>query len=240
MPFRKSARIVLVNTSDKNVRHLFYDVNMRYIQQWEDDMLYFHTWHESRNDLPPGQDYILLPRIEGAGRFLGISAGIEAHPVYGKTWWGEGEIKFYIDGDGEYPTLAGTGVEDYAGTAWGMGSYYNRYQGCPIADEENQYWSFYRFHVPDPIYFSRNCRVELQQIGGGSFEEVFGLYEAGAPLIPVTVDLETNEPPFFRLFDDLPDIKMEDPAFPRGWVNFYRSDAISSVAYFYLDKPVIR
>lgn len=79
--------------------------------------------------------------------------GIFANKAYQTTWWGEGEIKFYIDGDKEFPTLSGTGIEDYIGTAWGQGEYFHRYQGCPIANADSCWWSMYRFHVQDPIYF---------------------------------------------------------------------------------------
>ena len=82
-------------------------------------MSYFHAvWREDKST-KLGVDYTVLPQLSGRGRFLGVSLGIFANKAYETTWWGEGEIKFYIDGDKEFPTLSGTGVEDYIGTAWG-------------------------------------------------------------------------------------------------------------------------
>ena len=87
------------------------------------------------------------------------------------------------------PTLVGTGAEDYIGTAWGQGAYINRFQGAPIAtwDDEGR-WTFYRFHVPDPVWFHRDIGVTLQQIGGARKNIVLGLQNKGAPMIPVTID----------------------------------------------------
>ena len=112
------------------------------------------------------KDYEFLPKVEGRGRFLGVSVGMIADTKqYFKSWWGEGEAKYYIDGDTNNPTLSGTGTEDYIGSAWGQARFINMYQGCPVADHNNMHYSFYRFHVPDPVYFNKDIRVTMQQIG---------------------------------------------------------------------------
>ena len=80
-------------------------------------------------------DYELLPQVKGRGRYLGVNIGVIADKRYGKNWWGEGEVKIYLDGDGKLPTLAGTGAEDYIGTGFGLGAYSHQYQGAPVADE---------------------------------------------------------------------------------------------------------
>ena len=77
--------------------------------------------------------------------------GVNADPLYGNTWWGEGEVKMYIDNDEKFPTINGTGTEDYIGTAWGQGQYTNLYQGCTVADNTEKQYAFYRFHIPDII-----------------------------------------------------------------------------------------
>jgi hypothetical protein len=74
-------------------------------------------------------------------------------------------VKIFLDGDAELPTMAGTGTEDYVGTAWGQGQYAHLYQGSPIADEGRMQWAFYRYHVPDPVWFRKDVRVTVQQIG---------------------------------------------------------------------------
>jgi len=176
----------------------------------------------------------ILPQISGKGRFLGVNFGVMANPAYHKSWWGEGEVKMYLDGDGELPTLVGTGTEDYIGTAWGQGKFINRYTGCLVADSENGYWTFYRYHIPDPIFFENDIRVTIQAMGGNQKEKVIEMMDEEAPMIPVTIQ---NASSFVRLldFEEPADLKNDDLI--DGWTNFYRSDDWSSTAYFYLDKP---
>jgi hypothetical protein len=126
--------------------------------------------------------------VTGKGRFLGVNVGIKANPIYEQYWWGEGEVKMYLDGDNKFPTLVGTGAEDYIGTGWGQGEFYNDYSGCLFANTDSSGWAFYRFHVPDPVYFKTGCRVTLQQMGGNRKELVSGLQNKGVPLIPVAID----------------------------------------------------
>ncbi|MFX4770421.1 DUF2961 domain-containing protein, partial [Acinetobacter baumannii] len=80
-----------------------------------------------------------------------------ANPAYNKIWWGEGEVKVYLDGDKEYPTLVGTGTEDYIGDAWSQNAFVNNYTGCLVSDPDKLQWTFYRYHIPDPVYFKKDC-----------------------------------------------------------------------------------
>jgi hypothetical protein len=132
------------------------------------------------------------------------------------------------------PSLVGTGAEDYIGTAWGQGAYINRYQGAPIAtwDGEGR-WTFYRWHVPDPIWFREGIEVSLQQIGGARKNIVLGLLNKGAPMIPVTIDPGSRNN-FQKLLEN--GKQLADPSLPDGHTNYYRSDDVAAVAYFYLDK----
>jgi len=116
-----------------------------------------------------------------------MNVGVRANPAYGGSWWGEGEVKIFLDGDSGFPTLCGTGTEDYIGSAWGQRKFANRFQGCPVADEQKAEWAFYRFHVPDPVYFENDCRVVLPQIGGNSKEKVIEMVKAGIPMKPISV-----------------------------------------------------
>ena len=237
MPFKTKARVVVANESSVNLTHIFYDINLTRLGKWNEDMLYFHCFWNRESPTTLGEDYTVLPEIKGVGRFLGVSFGVLPNRAYRGSWWGEGEIKFYLDGDKELPSLCGTGVEDYVGTAWYMGAYYNTYQGCPLNGKEGGLWTLYRFHVPDPVLFSESCCVKLQQIGGGSYDDVLKLYQAKVPLIPVTVDLE-KEWKFLKLLELEKPLPLDDPDFPKAWVNFYRQDDVSSTAYFYLNRPV--
>jgi len=238
MPFRSGARIVVTNESGRQVNLIFYDVNYRTLPRQSPDALYFHAWWSRERATALGRDFRILPRVAGHGRFLGASVTVLTNPVYRDTWWGEGEVKIYLDGDRAHATLVGTGAEDYIGTAWGQGAYVNRFQGAPVASwEAGGRWTFYRFHVPDPVFFHSDIEVTLQQIGGARKNVVLDLQRAGAPLIPVTIDPGSRNN-FQQLLTRQPQVPLSDPSLPDGHTNFYRSDDVAAVAYFYLDRPV--
>lgn len=232
MPFKTSARIEIINDSDKPVT-LFYDVNWSSVEKHVTDVLYFHSYWNRENKTKLEKDFHILPNVNGRGRFLGTNVGVIADSIYETSWWGEGEVKMYLDGDTKLPTLIGTGTEDYIGTAWGQGKYAHMYQGCPIADEKQRQWCFYRYHVPDPVYFEKSIRVTIQQMGGEGTEFVRRLKKKGAVLKPVTVSGST----FHKLLEMNPQPDLMDSSFPIGWTNYYREDDVSATAYFYLDKP---
>lgn len=232
MPFRKGAMVVITNESPGDINEVFYDIDFVHLEALEEDALYFHAFWTRQKTSELGEDFEFLPEIKGSGRFLGVNIGVNADPAYGNTWWGEGEVKMYIDNDGELPTINGTGTEDYIGTAWGMGEFTNLYQGCTLANDSTRQYAFYRFHVPDFIGFHQNFRASIQQIGGGMLNVVREILKNEVPLKPVTVASLNG---FRLLLDDPKDIFDED--FPFGWVNFYRIDDYSATSYFYLNKP---
>src|SRR5207253_7187063 len=137
-----------------------------------------------------------------------------------------GEVKMYLDGDSDFPTINGTGAEDYTGTGWGMGTFSNLYQGAPVADEPKRQFVFYRWHVPDAVWFQKDIKVTLQQIGGGPKDVVKEKLNKGINLKPITVD---NINGFVRLLDMKDPPSINDTNFPEGWVNFYRVDDYSAV-----------
>ncbi|MDN3668936.1 DUF2961 domain-containing protein [Echinicola jeungdonensis] len=235
MPFKTGARITLTNESSKDLMRLFFDVNLLKWETAQEDILYFHTYWNRFTQAPLGQDYEILPTVEGKGRFLGSNMGVMTDPEYLDTWWGEGEVKIYLDGDGKFPTLVGTGTEDYIGTAWGQGSFAHQYQGSPLVDQKKGHYAFYRFHIPDPVYFYEDIKVTIQRLGGGPKEKVLELLKNGADLLPVTAD---NAPEFIKLLEIDPPMDIQDPDFPNVWTNFYRQDDWSSTAYFYLEKTI--
>ena len=212
---------------------LFYDVDFL-MTTVPADALYLHAYWTRKWTGNLGDDFEMLPKVNGKGRFLGVSVGLNVDSSYDKTWWGEGEVKMYLDGDSKYPTINGTGSEDYLGSAWGLGKFVNRYQGCTIASDSTGQYNFYRWHVPDAIYFKKDIRVVIQQIGGGMSNEVQQLFKKGVKLQPVSVAKSDG---FLRLFEMEDAPSLTDNNFPEGWVNFYRIDDYSSVSYFYLDKP---
>jgi len=232
MPFKKAAKVLLINEGTERVK-LFYDIDF-VLQKLPLNTLYFHAYWNRQQSGQLGDDYILLPKVEGKGRFLGISVGLNTDTSYGKSWWGEGEVKMYLDGDTKYPTINGTGAEDYIGSAWGLGTFTNWYQGCTIANDSTGQFNFYRWHIPDAIYFNKDIKVTIQQIGGWMKEDMKRLHQRGVNFKAITVDGPAG---FTRLLDMENPPLLTDPAFPEGWVNFYRIDDYSSVSYFYLDKP---
>jgi hypothetical protein len=232
MPFRKAAKIVLINEGKEQVK-LFFDVAFMF-QRIYPEALYFHAFWSRQMTAEVGDDFTVLPKIEGKGRFLGMSVGVNTDSVYEKSWWGEGEVKMFLDGDKDYPTIAGTGTEDYIGSAWGLGTFTNLYQGCTVANDSTRQYNFYRWHIPDAIYFNREIKVVLQQIGGWGKNELRELVKKGVRLRPVTVDGPAG---YLRLLDTPGFPAITDDQFPDGWVNFYRVDDYSAVSYFYFDKP---
>ena len=218
MPFRTGMRIVMRNESGRDLPELFYDVDYTLGDRHPANILYFHAHWRRENPTILQRDYEILPKVSGRGRYLGTNIGVIVNQSeYFNTWWGEGEVKIYLDGDDALPTIAGTGTEDYIGTGWGQGRYSNLYQGSPVADEARMRWCFYRYHIVDPVYFRRDVRVTIQQIGyladhsrGGFYRTGRQLYRAGAGKV---------------LMDMTKDGKFE------------RADDWSSCAYFYLDRP---
>jgi hypothetical protein len=236
MPFRKGARIQIINESEKEAAKLFFDVDYLLTNDLPSTILYFHCCWNRQKSLKPGEDVLILPMVRGRGRFLGMSAAVLVDSTYENTWWGEGEVKIFLDGDSASPTIAGTGTEDYLGSGWGLGSFSNQYQGCTVADGPGHAYDFYRLHLPDAIYFDRNIKVSLQQIGGGFISEVRALMKKGVAIKPVSVDAGLS---FYRLLEgkDSTQANFSLDHFSEGWVNFYRVDDYAVTAYYYLDRP---
>jgi hypothetical protein len=233
MPFRKGAKVVITNESPDYIGSLFYDIDFIRMKKPDNDALYFHAYWTRQKTSELRKDFEFLPRVTGKGRFIGVNIGVLADKGYGDTWWGEGEVKMYIDSDTNLPTINGTGTEDYIGTAWGMGQFTNLYQGCTVADDSAKQYAFYRFHIHDLVGFNENFHASIQQIGGGMRDVVRKLIKNNIKLEPVTVAWTNG----IRLLQDNPK-NIFDEDFPAGWVNFYRIDDYSSTSYFYLDSPV--
>ncbi|MEN8250233.1 MAG: glycoside hydrolase family 172 protein [Bacteroidota bacterium] len=240
MPFNKSAKIVVTNETSKDQRMIFYDIDYTISPNPIDKLLYLHAYWSRIERTEPGKDFEILPKVEGTGRFIGTHIGLITNPDYEDSWWGEGEVKFYLDGDGEFPTLVGSGTEDYIGTAWGQGTFNHRYQGCLIGETATGKWSFYRYHIKDPVYFYTDFKATIQILGGFPKDRVQAFIDKGVDLIPVSVQKDLEGENVFVALRENPNLKLSDVKDERvkdGWTNFYRSDDVSATAYFYLNKP---
>ena len=196
MPFQKSCRITAENLGD-DVFTLYYQVDYT-LGDVPENAGYFHAQFRRSNPLPYKSVHTLLDSVSGKGRYVGTYM---AWGVNNNGWWGEGEIKFYMDGDREYPTICGTGTEDYFCGAYNFDNEhrYERfatpYSGMiPYAPDglytANQRFSLYRWHIMDPISFDEDLKVTIQALG----------WRSGGRYLPL-------------------------------------QDDISSVAYYYLDRP---
>lgn len=171
MPFYKSARIELVNQSDKNLGSTYFQVDYS-LEKLPANTPYFCAQYNQQFPVPNDTDYLILD-AEGMGHYVGtVMSGRSRSP----EWFGEGDEKFYIDGD-MTPTIQGTGTEDYALHAWGM----NRtttYPYCGIARLEGEWgmvgwWiTYYRWHIVDPIRFNKSLKVTIEDVGWMSEDEV--------------------------------------------------------------------
>ncbi len=217
MPFRKKARITMENIDEKDMT-LYYQVDYT-LAKTPEDAAYFHAQFRRANPLAFKQVYTLIDGIKGAGQYVGTYL---AWGVRNTGWWGEGEIKFYMDGDKDFPTIAGTGTEDYF-----CGSYNfenpktKQYQEFSTAYSglhqvikpdgvyaSQQRFGMYRWHIVDPIRFKNELRVTIQALGwkANSRGEYLPLQDdissvvfwyqsephAKFPALPKRADLEVN------------------------------------------------
>lgn len=174
MPFSKNAKITLTNESDKGVS-LFYQIDYTLGDNHQGDFGRLHVCFRRENLTTLKQDFEILPKRTGKGRFIGTVLGIRSTDP---NWWGEGEIKIFMDGDTEFPTICGTGSEDYVCLSYGMQQTPFMYHGCSW--NKDGFISMYRWHLPDPVYWDNECRITIQQIGwsGEKRKETgYALYE---------------------------------------------------------------
>ena len=180
MPFKKHARIMLENRDPDEAVILYYQINYA-LSDVPEDAAYFHAQFRRTNPLPFKEDYTILDGVEGKGHYVGTYM---AWGTNNAGWWGEGEIKFFMDGDAEFPTICGTGTEDYFCGAYNFDGgvidpnmtsayreYTTPYAGLPqVLRPDGVYQSqmrfgMYRWHIPDPIRFEEDLRVTIQALG---------------------------------------------------------------------------
>ncbi len=180
MPFRRRARLTLENRSPTDHAIVYYQVNYA-LTAVPEDAAYFHAQFRRSNPLPFREDHTILAGVAGRGQFVGTYM---AWGVNNGGWWGEGEIKFFLDGDGRFPTICGTGTEDYFCGAYNFDcgtadptlprayeAFTTPYSGLPQiirpdgVYQSQQRFGMYRWHITDPIRFREDLRVTIQALG---------------------------------------------------------------------------
>lgn len=210
MPYFKGFRFELENLSS-DVQTAYYQIDCEE-KEISSDSLYFHAQFRRVNPLPYKQVYTILDNVKGNGKYIGtyINWGVKSN-----GWWGEGEIKFYIDGDTQYPTICGTGTEDYFCGAWNFdvnGAYleFNTpYTGLSkVSDLDSlyrvqRYFDMYRWHITDPIYFESDLRVTIQALGWRSEHRYLPLQDDISSVAYWYSDDLENDYPKFPTIDEL-------------------------------------
>ncbi len=174
MPFRKRCRMTMTNIAEEDMV-LYYQINYT-LTEVPEDAAYFHAQFRRVNPLPFKEVNTILDGVQGRGHYVGTYL---AWGVNSSGWWGEGEIKFYLDGDGEFPTICGTGTEDYFCGSYNFEAqdpkryqeFTTPYAGLPqVLRPDGLYASqtrfgLYRWHIMDPIRFEKDIRVTIQALG---------------------------------------------------------------------------
>jgi len=172
MPYRKGFRITVENISSKDIT-VYYQIDCEE-KEIADDELYFHAQFRRENPVKYKTAYTILDNVKGCGKYVGTYL---YWGVNNNGWWGEGEIKFFIDGDRDFPTICGTGTEDYFCGAYDFDvdgqyiEYSTPYSGLSKVDSTDQLYkaqrrfNMYRWHITDPIYFKEDLRVTIQALG---------------------------------------------------------------------------
>lgn len=172
MPFRKKCRITMENINDQNAMTLYYQIDYT-LTDVPADAAYFHAQFR-RTKVNETSDYTIVDGIKGKGHYVGVYMGWQ---VNNNGWWGEGEIKFFMDGDKKFPTICGTGTEDYF-----CGSYNFDREGrytvfcTPFVGlhqvirpdgtyRANTRFGMYRWHIMDPVRFEKDLKITMQDLG---------------------------------------------------------------------------
>ncbi|HVR25597.1 MAG TPA: glycoside hydrolase family 172 protein [Candidatus Polarisedimenticolia bacterium] len=174
MPFRHKAKITMENIDQKPMA-VYYQIDYA-LSEVPKDAAYFHAQFRRVNPLPYKQVYTIVDNVKGKGQYVGTYM---AWGVHSNGWWGEGEIKFYLDGDRDFPTINGTGTEDYFNGSYDFENqithqyeeFSGPYTGLPQVIkpdglyQSQQRFGLYRWHIVDPVRFEKDLRITIQDLG---------------------------------------------------------------------------
>lgn len=181
MPFRKKCKITMENIDDKEMT-LYYQVDYT-LTEVPTDAAYFHAQFNRVTRMKPKEDYVIVDKIKGKGQYVGTYMAFETHH---NGWWGEGEIKFFMDGDKKFPTICGTGTEDYFCGSYDFDTKRKVVDGLEVKDYTEfstayaglpqvirgdghynimQRFGMYRWHITDPVRFEKDLKITIQDLG---------------------------------------------------------------------------
>jgi len=165
MPFTSQARVTIRNELTQPMP-FFYQIDYTLGEKHTNDIGRLHVNFQRQNPTSIKKDFEILPKRTGKGRFMGTVIGVRPSD---NNWWGEGEMKAFIDGDTSHPTINGSGAEDYVGLSWGLQADAFLYNGANYRENNDSgdtgIVSMYRWHLLDPIYWTKEARITIQQIG---------------------------------------------------------------------------
>ena len=214
MPFHKSAKITVTNDGDLAARSFYYQFDYTEYKKLPKGTAYFCAQYRREFPEVTGRDY-LIADIVGKGHYVGTVMSVRSRSPY---WFGEGDAKFYVDGAGE-PTTWGTGTEDYFLSAWGFTENLNPYSGCvymSLGEEDlGQRYTLYRWHIQDPVRFTRSFRFEIEHTGWMSADEtatgkVDGHVEREDDMATVAFWYQIGQPKRFAPLPDRPERKLPE------------------------------
>ncbi len=191
MPFRRSAKVSLQNLDTKPMT-IYYEIDFTRTTV-PSDAAYFHAQFRRVDPVPYKQVYAILDGVKGAGQYVGTYLAYGSHTT---GWWGEGEVKFYIDGDSQFPTINGTGTEDYFGGSYNFENQQtHQYETftAPFTGlaqvikpdglyDSQQRFGMYRWHIPDPVRFQQDLKVTIQDLG----------WQSGGRYLPLQDDIAST------------------------------------------------
>ena len=174
MPFGTHARVTIENQAKEDIGAFFFQITYALTEIPAEAGRFHAQWRRTRVTDYDCPQHVIVDGIRGQGQYVGT--GITWTQL-SNGWWGEGEVKFFMDGDAEYPTICGTGTEDYFGGAWNFWQVNSRetpfstpFLGLPFVRHEDNtvpVYDLYRWHIMDPIRFEQDLRVTIQALGWG-------------------------------------------------------------------------
>jgi len=194
MPFSKSARVTVENLRPDPVGGFFFQITYA-LTDVPDNAARFHVQFRRSNPLAYKDVHTLLDGVKGQGHYVGTYMAWQNNS---SGWWGEGEIKFYMDGDKQFPTICGTGTEDYFGGAWCFiedkkyATYttpylgFHQHIGHGPFETPGQRYGLYRWHIMDPVRFEKDLKVTMQALGWRS------AFEGKSRYLPLQDDIAST------------------------------------------------